>query len=211
MSPKFFKELEIEKEIDINELKGLKINFSTPNHLEIIAPRLPTAETISKILYLIYNKLNYLFDYLDYQIVIQETTAVDKNRIKEYFSFICATPFLWKDKRDLVFFCEQKELLESFTWRRNIVYLPFSDPTTLNHWKPKLISLKKILEKLGLPDIRFAPQPKEKNIAKNDLGNNETNKKEKKNSFNLSHSLSVNNKKNLNKIYLWISYFDLQE
>jgi len=94
MSLKFFKELEIEKEIDINELKGLKINFSTPNHLEIIAPRLPTAETISKILYLIYNKLNYLFDYLDYQIVIQETTTVDKNIIKDYFSFVLSTPFL---------------------------------------------------------------------------------------------------------------------
>ena len=94
MSPKFFKELEIEKEIDINELKGLKINFSTPNHLEIIAPRLPTAETISKILYLIYNKLNYFFDYLDYQVVIRETATIDKNRIKECFSFICATPFL---------------------------------------------------------------------------------------------------------------------
>jgi len=202
MTPKLLKELEIAKGGDINDLKGLEINFLVPNCLEIITPRLLTAETIDKLLYAIYNKLNYFFDYLDYRVVIRETVAVDKNRIKEYFSFICTTPFLWKDKRDLVFFCEQKELLESFTWRRNIVYLPFSDPTTLNRWKPKLISLKKILEKLGLPDIRFAPQPKEKNIAKNDLGNNVTNKKDKKSSFNLSNSPSVNNKKNLNKTSL---------
>jgi hypothetical protein len=65
MLPKFFQELEIEKEIDSNDLKGLKINFSTPNRLEIIAPRLPAAEMISKLLYLIHKKLNYLFDYLD--------------------------------------------------------------------------------------------------------------------------------------------------
>jgi len=94
MSLKFFKELETEKEIDTNELKELEINFSIPNGLEIIAPRLPAAETISKLLYLIYNKLNYLFDYLDYQVVVRESVAIDKNTIQEYFSFIIRTPFL---------------------------------------------------------------------------------------------------------------------
>ena len=94
MTPKLLKEFEIAKEGDINELKGLEINFSVPNRLEIVAPRLPTTEAIGKLLYSIYNKLNYFFDYLDYQVVIRETTAINKNRIKEYFSFICATPFL---------------------------------------------------------------------------------------------------------------------
>ena len=51
MSLKFIKEIEIAKEIDINDLKGLEINFSTPNCLEITTPHLPTAETIGKILY----------------------------------------------------------------------------------------------------------------------------------------------------------------
>jgi len=94
MSLKFFKELEIEKEIDINELKGLEINFSVPNSLEIIAPRLPTVGTIGRLLYSIYNKLNYLFDYLEYRVVVQESAAIDKNTIQEYFSFAIETPFL---------------------------------------------------------------------------------------------------------------------
>jgi hypothetical protein len=94
MSLKFFKELEIEKEININELKGLEINFSAPNNLEIIFPHLPTAGTIGKLLYLIYNKLNYLFNYLEYQVIIKENVAVDKNTIQEYFSFVIETPFL---------------------------------------------------------------------------------------------------------------------
>lgn len=85
---------EIVKEIDINDLKGLEINFSTPSYLEIIVPRLPAAGIISRLLYLIYNKLNYLFDYLDYRVVVQENTTIDKNTIREYFSFVIATPFL---------------------------------------------------------------------------------------------------------------------
>jgi len=94
MPLKFLKELGIEKESDINDLKGLEINFSVPNCLEIVAPHLPKTETISKLLYSIYNKLNYLFDYLDYQIMIQESTTIDKNIIKDYFSFVLSTPFL---------------------------------------------------------------------------------------------------------------------
>lgn len=94
MSLKFLKEFGIEKETDTNELKGLKTNLSAPNCLEITAPHLLTAETISKLLYLIYNKLNYLFHYLDYQIVILENVIIDKNSLKGYFSFIFSTPFL---------------------------------------------------------------------------------------------------------------------
>jgi len=91
---KFLKELEIENEIDINDLKGLEINFSAPNRLEIIASHLPTVGTIGKLLYSIYNKLNYLFDYLEYRVVVQEGVAIDKNTIQEYFSFAIETPFL---------------------------------------------------------------------------------------------------------------------
>ena len=94
MSLKFLKEFGIEKETDINDLKELKINFLAPNCLEITVSHLPTAETVGKLFYLIYNKLNYLFDYLDYRVVVQENTAIDKNSLKEYFSFIFSTPFL---------------------------------------------------------------------------------------------------------------------
>jgi len=94
MSLKFLQEFGIEKETDINELGELQINFSAPKRLEIVAPRLPAVRTISKLLYLAYNKLNYLFDYLDYQVVVRENIAIDENSLKEYFSFICSTPFL---------------------------------------------------------------------------------------------------------------------
>ena len=94
MSLKFFKELESAKEIYINDLEGLEINFSVPNRLEIVSPHLPAVETISKLLYLIYNKLNYLFDYLDCQVVVKENMTIDKSTIQEYFSFIIGTPFL---------------------------------------------------------------------------------------------------------------------
>ncbi|CAH1755690.1 6719_t:CDS:2 [Entrophospora sp. SA101] len=46
MSLKLLKEFGIEKEADINDLKGLEINFLAPNRLEIIVPHLPAAETI---------------------------------------------------------------------------------------------------------------------------------------------------------------------
>lgn len=186
MSLKFLKELEIEKENDINEWGELEINFSPPKRLEIISPHLPAAGTISRLLHLIYSKLNYLFDYLDYQVVVREPTVIDKKTVQEYFSFICSTPFLWKDKKNLIFFCQQKELLENFVFRRNIVYLCFPNQLTIDNWKPKLTSLKEILNKLGLTNIRFASKAKEKekNDAKNDnlvtSGNNGAKTEEKK-------------------------------
>jgi hypothetical protein len=94
--------------------------------------------------------------------------------------------------------------LENLALRRNVVYLPFSEPTILNDWKPKLISLKEILEKLGLTDIRFASQQKEKrnNNLGNSRNNNKLNSKEKRSNSNLSSGSSVNNRRNLNKLSL---------
>ena len=39
------------------------------------------------------SKLNYLSDYLDYRVVVRENLTIDKNGLKEYFSFVCSTPF----------------------------------------------------------------------------------------------------------------------
>jgi len=94
MLPKFFKELEITKEIDIDGLKGLEINLSAPTCLKITTPHLLKAEVISKLLHSVYNKLNYLFDYFDYQVVVQKAATIDKSIIQEYFFFIIRTPFL---------------------------------------------------------------------------------------------------------------------
>jgi len=62
--------------------------------------------------------------------------------------------------------------------------------------------LKEILGKLGLTNIRFASQQKEKEkntIKNNNLGNSGTNTKIKKNVFNLSNSTSTNSGKKINK------------
>ena len=143
MPLKLLKELGIEKKTSekssdsdpssvISELGKLEIDTSTSNCLAIIASDLLSTEALSSLLYSIYNKLNYLFDYLDYRIVIREPNLViNKNTLQEYFSLLCSIPFLWKDKQDLIFFCEQKELLEKFTFQRNIVYFYFSDQLTL--------------------------------------------------------------------------------
>ena len=93
MSLNLLRELEIEK--NDKELGGLEFNFSLPCSLEITVSRLISAEAVGKILYSIYNKLNYLLDYLDYQIKVKENNLeFSKKTIHEYFSLICSTPFL---------------------------------------------------------------------------------------------------------------------
>src|SRR5207248_10921267 len=107
---------------------------------------------------------------------------------------------------NLVFFCEQKGSLENFIFRRNIAYLHFSDQQSPNNWKPKLIALKEILEKLGLSNIRFALKQKDKEkSATNDNNSSEriavdsksnrTKLERKKNDFNSLNSPLINNKK----------------
>src|SRR5436190_16025516 len=103
MPLKLLKELGIEKEINeknddsssrsaVSELEELGINLSNPNFLEIITPRLLSVEALGKLLYLIYNKLNYLFDYLDYRIVVQgSSSTTNKSNVQAYFSLIFST------------------------------------------------------------------------------------------------------------------------
>ncbi|WNE40930.1 MAG: DNA polymerase III PolC-type [Mycoplasmataceae bacterium] len=172
MINEFLKEFELEKN---DEFRELSFNYSVPNHLEIITPNLPKVKAISELLYSIFNRLNYLFNFLDYQITVQKNSTIDKKTLQDYFSFIFSTPFLWKDKKDLVFFCEQSELLESFTFRRDIVYLTPSENLILDDWRNKLTSLKEILGKLGLSNIRFAWQ---QNKKEKESINSENNKKE---------------------------------
>ena len=93
MSPNLFQELQIDK-ADKN-LDQIDLNFSLPFGLEILFPSLLPAEALGKLLYSIHNKLNYLFDYLDYHIVIKEPSSkIYKSTIEEYFSLVCSTPFL---------------------------------------------------------------------------------------------------------------------
>ena len=93
MPLKFFAEIQIK---DPNsQLEKIDFFFLSPTKLEIITPHLFPAEIIGKLLYAIYNKLNYLFSYLDFQVKTREiNTEINENSIQDYLSFIFATPFL---------------------------------------------------------------------------------------------------------------------
>ena len=87
------KELEIE-EMD-KDLGRATFAFSAPLGLEITTSDFLSAKSLGKLFYLLYNKLNYLFDYLDYHVkVAKEISEVSKNTVQEYFFLICSTPFL---------------------------------------------------------------------------------------------------------------------
>ena len=52
-------------------------------------------ESCGKILYSLYNKLGYLFSYLDYQIKFQNLPKeIDENIVSEYLNFLILNPFL---------------------------------------------------------------------------------------------------------------------
>ncbi|RHZ35291.1 exonuclease domain-containing protein [endosymbiont GvMRE of Glomus versiforme] len=156
MFSKFSKELEIEND---KELREAWINCVVSyNCLEISISRLLSGEALSKLFYSIYNKLNYLFKCLDFQIKVKNIheVVINERIIHEYFLFIFSTPFMWKNKEDIIFFFEQKKILENFALSKNIVYLHLPNHQVTSIWKSKLVILKNILNKLGLSDIRFA-------------------------------------------------------
>jgi len=199
MSIKILEKLEKEQ-----DFQTTKISFSPEYCLKITSPHLFSASTLAKLLYFLHNKLNYLFYYLDYQINVEKNNfEVSKKTIQEYFSLICSTPFLWKNKEDLSFFCQQKELLEEFEWKNNIVYLYFSNQKISTNWKPKLIFFKEILTKLGLPNIRFSLKKKSKEETNNNGLNNNKNGKNN----NIFNNFSANNNaKKLNKLVLFTEW-----
>lgn len=160
MLSKLLKELETEKEV--NGFEKFKFSFLNSSRLEITAPSLPSAKLLEKVLYCIYHKLNYLLDYFDYQIKIKtDNLEISTNTIQEYFLLLLSTPFLWKKQEELIFFVKQKSLLEKSICQNNIVYLYFTGQHDLNSWRPKIIALKEMLGKIGLPNIYFALKKRE--------------------------------------------------
>ena len=83
-----------EQEVD-SELAKIEINFISPWEWEISVPALLSPKALHRLFYSLYHYLNYLFDYLDYRIKVQESRlSFDKHKIEAYFSFIKSTPFL---------------------------------------------------------------------------------------------------------------------
>jgi DNA polymerase III subunit alpha, Gram-positive type len=158
MFANFLSEIGVKSEL---ELKGIEVSALTPLGLQIITPQLLPAQTVGRLLYALFNKLCYLFDYLDYQIKVQEkTSTIGKEILQEYLILIFSTPFLWKDKNDLVFFWKDENVMKDFDYQNNTIYLLFADREKLTVWSSHFLALKEILKKLGWADIRFTIQQK---------------------------------------------------
>jgi len=131
-----------------------RVSFQTPFTLQITFAKLPSAENLGNFFYFLYNKLNYLFNYLDYSI---KTSALEKLSfadIQNYIQLIYCTPFLWKKGGTLFTICEQWDLATKLNFRDNVIYLP-AIPKSKNVIQKDLQFLKKFLGSFGLENIQF--------------------------------------------------------
>ena len=80
MLPNFFQKLF--PDLIRPELAKISVNLTSTNQLEIITPLLLPATSIGELLYKLYNKFNYLFNYLDYQIKISENNLNKKRAVR---------------------------------------------------------------------------------------------------------------------------------
>ena len=62
--------------------------------LEISLPAFLEVEELSKILYLLYNRLFYLFNYLDYRIKFSNFPKIERTILHNYLVFLYFNPFL---------------------------------------------------------------------------------------------------------------------
>jgi len=74
---------------------SIKFDSSPSNlSLEIIFPFLLSTEQLSQTLYSLYNKLFYLFNYLDYKIKFVSLPDISENTLRDYLNFLYLNPFL---------------------------------------------------------------------------------------------------------------------
>ena len=83
-----------ELDLDHKEQKNKLVSIPDSLYLEIISPAFFEIEELSKIFYLLYNKLFYLFNYLDYRIKFSNLPKIEKNLLHNYFIFLYFNPFL---------------------------------------------------------------------------------------------------------------------
>jgi hypothetical protein len=80
-----------------SEYKDKKIElaaFPSTFSLEIIFPHYLEAEELGKIFYSLYNKLFYLFNYLEYQIKFTSFPEIIEAILQNYLVFLYLNPFL---------------------------------------------------------------------------------------------------------------------
>ena len=80
-----------------SEYKDKKIELTASSStlsLEIILPHYLEAEELGKIFYSLYNKLFYLFNYLEYQIKFTSFPEINEAKLQNYLVFLYLNPFL---------------------------------------------------------------------------------------------------------------------
>src|SRR3954453_10299598 len=104
-----------EKEVEL-------VAFPNSLLLEVKASSLLKIEELNKTFYSLYNKLFYLFNYLDYQVKFI-SLEINKIDLQDYLKFLYFNPFLGKEKK-INLLIDQWNLLDKVVLRRNILYLP---------------------------------------------------------------------------------------
>jgi len=80
-----------------SEYKDKKIElaaFPSTFSLEIIFPHYLEAEELGKIFYSLYNKLFYLFNYLEYRVKFISFSEINEAKLQNYLVFLYLNPFL---------------------------------------------------------------------------------------------------------------------
>ena len=72
------------------ELVGSPDTFS----LEIVSPYCLEVKELGKIFYSLYNKLFYLFNYLNYQVNFSSFPEINETNLQNYLNFLYFNPFL---------------------------------------------------------------------------------------------------------------------
>ena len=92
-----FPHLLVETNPKYHETKDEKIelvvspdNFS----VEIVSPCCLEVKELGEIFYLLYNKLFYLFNYLNYRVKFSSFPEIDETSLQNYLNFLYLNPFL---------------------------------------------------------------------------------------------------------------------
>lgn len=152
------KQIKLNEFLFLNDQKNLLTEvFVLPDSssLEVILPFSESwLENCGKILYSLYNKLGYLFSYLDYEIKIQNLPKeITKDMLFQYLNFLFLNPFLTKNEESFRWIYEQWKSPEQIELQNNILQIPPIDEKNLPSLRSNILAFKKILNSWGLNKI----------------------------------------------------------
>lgn len=160
----------------------INIDYFLPNQL------------ISEILNLIYQQLNYFWNYLNYQFKTKKTkNEYNPQLIKRYLKLALNHHFLWKNISHLISLQNQKNnIIKSFIYQLNTIKIPqqLIKNNNLSHLKKQILPLKEILSYLGFSSLQIVSE--DNNIQTQKIENNY--QKQKKEHTQL---ILENNQKNI--------------